>query len=321
MTYNELKKCKKELVEKHLNGKTIKELADEYESNKNDIYDMVSNIYRCNINMLSDDEVKEIQVLYQEGLSSRAIAEKLRVSRRVVTQCVKLAGNVRHRTYVFDEEYFDVIDAPNKAYILGLLYADGTNSKRDHTIKLGLKYTDVDILHRIAHEVKSDRPLVYHPEKSNNYNGRQINSSPQYVLRLSSKHMSDRLIEIGMVSCKSLVLEFPTEIPEPLLPHFIRGYFDGDGCVRAQLNTNGTICNHHVHILQTESFCGSLKDIIESTLCINCHIYKAATDNNVTKELCIVGRKQCLTFLDWIYKDADLFLNRKHDIYLTRFKY
>lgn len=60
MTYNELKKCKKELVEKHLNGKTIKELADEYESNKNDIYDMVSNIYRCNINMLSDDEVKEI---------------------------------------------------------------------------------------------------------------------------------------------------------------------------------------------------------------------------------------------------------------------
>ena len=34
---------------------------------------------------------------------------------------------------------------------------------------------------------------------------------------------------MGMVKAKSLIIKFPTNISKEMLPHFIRGFFDGDG--------------------------------------------------------------------------------------------
>jgi len=43
--------------------------------------------------------------------------------------------------------------------------------------------------------------------------------------------MKDDLIALGCIPRKSLLLKFPTsnQVPEHLIRHFIRGYFDGDG--------------------------------------------------------------------------------------------
>lgn len=45
--------------------------------------------------------------------------------------------------------------------------------------------------------------------------------------------LCEDLEKLGGIKNKSLVLNFPTSsiVPDYLLNHFIRGYFDGDGCI------------------------------------------------------------------------------------------
>jgi len=43
--------------------------------------------------------------------------------------------------------------------------------------------------------------------------------------------MYEDLLKLGLTPRKSLTIEFPKNVPNQYLSHFIRGYFDGDGCV------------------------------------------------------------------------------------------
>ena len=122
------------------------------------------------------------------------------------------------------------------------------------------------------------------------------------------------LQKIGMIPNKSLKLKFPN-IDKSLYKHFIRGYFDGDGSIVQQIRNN----NNHpvlVTITSTKSFCNTISDIIKNELNINSCITDASCKNGITKVLSISGRNICKTFLDWIYDDANLFLERKYNRYL-----
>lgn len=54
-----------------------------------------------------------------------------------------------------------------------------------------------------------------------------------YRIAIYSKELALDLIKLGCFQNKSLILKFPTEqqVPKHLIHHFMRGYFDGDGCV------------------------------------------------------------------------------------------
>ena len=43
--------------------------------------------------------------------------------------------------------------------------------------------------------------------------------------------INERALRLGVTRRKSLMTEFPKDIPLDCLGHFTRGYFDGDGCV------------------------------------------------------------------------------------------
>lgn len=49
-------------------------------------------------------------------------------------------------------------------------------------------------------------------------------------LSINSVHMCKSLNDLGMVRCKSKILKFP-DIEKNFIPAFIRGVFDGDGCI------------------------------------------------------------------------------------------
>ncbi|MDP2157257.1 MAG: hypothetical protein Q8K68_06075, partial [Nitrospirota bacterium] len=52
----------------------------------------------------------------------------------------------------------------------------------------------------------------------------------QYRLQIGSKEWFLDLLKLGFVPHKSNSMQFP-EVPRKFLGHFVRGYFDGDGCV------------------------------------------------------------------------------------------
>lgn len=271
---------------------------------------------RYNEIYISPEDKEKIKDLYLSGNSTVKIGQLFGFSHKKVARvleelCIPRTG-VGRRKYQLDECYFDKIDTPNKAYILGFLCADGSNNRDKNTVSMTLEEGDFDILEKIRKEIKSERELDF-LDYSNKHNFGYTYKN-QYRLLLFSSHICDSLIAHGVVPNKSLILEFP-EIEKELLHHFIRGVFDGDGSVyQGKRKTQFTLT-----ITSTDLFCNTLKCIVEESIGINCHVYDASNHNGITKVFTISGRNQVKKFMDWMYNGADLFLQRKYDRYLNYF--
>lgn len=269
----------------------------------------------------SETQKEEIVELYKSGLSTVKIGNIFNVGHKVISKVldlydVKRIGNGR-RKYSLDENYFDVIDTPNKAYILGFLYADGCNFTPKQTISISLNCDDVSILERMRSEIKMEKELEYIDYSNKHDFGYKY--SNQYRLLIFSKHMSEELDKKGMKRNKSLILEFPTCIERDLLKFFVLGYFDGDGSFCPHYTKEGKF-QPLITFTSTNSFCQDLKKYIQEELDIPCgNIYDASCHNGITKVLSFSGVKQVKTFLDWLYKDADMYLSRKYEKYVNSF--
>ena len=79
----------------------------------------------------NEEEMKIVEMYVSQKLSTVKIGQFYNCSHKTISRVldkynIQRIGNGR-RKYNLDESYFDVIDNPNKAYILGLLFADGNN--------------------------------------------------------------------------------------------------------------------------------------------------------------------------------------------------
>jgi len=223
------------------------------------------------------------------------------------------------RKYTLNQNYFDIIDTEEKAYFLGFLFADGCNHESKNTILISLQELDKHILETFKICIDSSKPLYV--KRCDIDNKRKIKTKQKaYELVINSKHMSAQLARLGCVQAKSLILEFPSEdiVPSNLIRHFIRGYFDGDGCCYISKPKNYKVTNYGIEIMSTKMFCDSISTIIKNELSISTRVYDIdiLKYKSITKKLRFSGINKVFTFLDWIYKDSNIYLNRKYDKYL-----
>ncbi len=253
---------------KYLSGKNTVELGKEYEINPGAIYNILK---RNNVQLRSDSQAK--------------------------------------RKYDIDELFFDTIDTQESAYFLGILYADGCNSTENYSVRLIVSEKDCDILYKLKNLIfKCDRPLLKRKGKLFNNNGKTYLRKDSYCLTISNKHISSKLESHGLIKAKSLKLTFPTCVPNHLLHHFIRGYFDGDGCLSFTSNQIS------ISILGTDSFIKELQSIcknaeIKSSIC-------HAKKGSVIKQISIHGNVAGKRFLDFIYRDSVIHLDRKYNKFI-----
>ena len=134
-------------------------------------------------------------------------------------------------------------------------------------------------------------------------------------LILDSKPLCQSLIKLGCVEKKSLILKFPSEeqVPKHLLHHFIRGYFDGDGHISKDKRLVKPY--YHINITSSEGFIQSLKDELIENGIIPGGIYKRYKEKEVSAHTMMIKSKSAKVFLDYLYKDATIFLTRKHKLY------
>jgi hypothetical protein len=167
---------------------------------------------------------------YLLGLSYNLLSEKYNI-------CTWSIGNVlrknniksRIRKHNCNEDYFEKIDSNEKAYWLGLLFADGYVRKRKQfngkhkqggTVGISLKNGDEYLLEKLIIDLGSTYKLT-----------KQIKDEfLSYKLEVNSSKMDDDLINLGCIPNKSLIL-MPPNLKDKFIPHFIRGYFDGDGSI------------------------------------------------------------------------------------------
>lgn len=258
----------------------------------------------CKMYVDDNKSIKEIcKELNVDYMSVKRALSKNNIELRSLSQA--------RRKYSLNENYFDDIDTPNKAYILGFLYADGNVSKNKYVMQISLQEEDKHILEEFKIELNSNRPLYF--RKSKNKNQKNI-----YNLMVNNEHMYNSLIDKGVVPQKTLIIKFPDFLDEKLISHFIRGYFDGDGCFclskrKDRPNTYRSIFT----LIGTNDFCQKVKEIIESKLGVHCSIgYCHQKYDSPIRCLSIGGKKNCKKVLDWIYQDAEMFLTRKMNKYL-----
>lgn len=292
------------IVELYHGGKTQKEISEMYNCSETVICGIMKKLgVSPRPNGYTYNDARKMYEMYQDGSTLNEIAVVYNTDRHTVGRVLKRNNFVIDRkTYHCDEHYFDQIDSIDKAYILGLLWADGHNDVSRGKIILQLQEKDKELLESINKIISSDRPLWFCPLHTKNKNW-----SNTYTLTLQSDHISNVLESYGMVQRKSLVLEFPDVVKEDLFGPFIRGYVDGDGSICFNDKTKKT----EVSMVGTEMFLKKIKEIC-SNLGIKSSIYDKNKGNQIIKTLHITNKKDRVRFLNWIYDRANLKMERKY---------
>lgn len=130
--------------------------------------------------------------------------------------------------YKVNEDFFKKW-TQEMAYTLGYIYADGS---LEDAISIRGKYVRVSSVEKnniikIKKWLESEHTIISIPPKSKN-------SQIGYLLRIGSHTLYNDLVRLGLYPNKSLSIKFP-QVPKKYLAHFVRGYFDGDGCVRIDM--------------------------------------------------------------------------------------
>lgn len=264
------------------------------------------------INKYKTGNFKGTQLAKEYGVVKSAIYQLLRNHK------VKINNNLSQlfRKYTLDEMFFDKIDTQEKAYFLGFLYADGYHYEGNCSITLSLQERDKEILEKLNNVIKSNRPLQF--VKTSRASDKRQN---QYRLCISSIIMSKQLVKLKCIQNKSDFIELPTEdmVPEHLMNHFLRGFIDGDGHIgfdiRKHKNEHWYVCQCICSIVVNHLFGHQLCDFINNKFNFNINkLYKMQSSKVKTFQ---IGKlSQITVFLDWLYKDATIFLDRKYKNYL-----
>ena len=135
--------------------------------------------------------------------------------------------------------YFDEW-SPNMAYILGFLFADGCVSERG-SVMINLSEKDQSVLNFIKEEMKSSCTIYQSKGRLDSRTGNV--SQNQVSVHISSTIVVNRLIEMGMNPRKTYTNDPFPDVPNDMLPHFIRGYFDGDGSVSLYKDRRWDACS------------------------------------------------------------------------------
>lgn len=247
---------------------------------------------------VKEEDKKQIKKLFEQGKTAREISELLGFNLLTVRDHLYKMGY--NEKPIKNDHFFDSIDTEEKAYIFGLFCADGWLGK-NNCMALYLKEEDGYMVKNFAKCFWNKEPYFIQRKTGNGY---------ETCIKLP--HTIDVLKGYGINNNKSYELRFPTCVPENLLPDFVRGYFDGDGCISGQqVSFVGTI----YFIEELISIVSKYADVSNKV-----HPFRASKDpnNNVSVSICWSGINQCRKIRDWMYRngEAELYLKRKYEKFI-----
>jgi intein-encoded DNA endonuclease-like protein len=245
---------------------------------------------------------------YKEGITPRNLAKKYGCSKCAITGLLKrnkveLRG-VREgcQKIKCNRSFFHVIDSEDKAYWLGFLYADGNIYNGKVQIRLAKK--DLEHLEKLKSSLSSDHRIYKDLDKRTN----------EYCVGLiiPSADMADDLRSHGCVEKKTFLIRMP-ELREDLMRHFIRGYFDGDGCFISfttkkgykkwtlQINSNMTFCSQILKKIQKDADINIGKTYKEKRRISDCGCFIINTSKKET----------LVKIYKYLYDGSSVYLDRK----------
>ena len=248
--------------------------------------DRVVELYRSGLSLSS--VARELG--FKSHVSVLKILQKCGVQRR--SQSDGMRGLQNARKHCIKEDYFSSIDNEMKAYYLGVMFADGWVT--DDGV-IGLSMRDSDVVEGLRDAVESDYKV-----------GRR---GAQFELIMSSRIMVSDLSGYGCVPRKSWIsLKIPS-LRDDLIRHFVRGYYDGDGGFRVR-RSGQPVAN----IVGCKTLLDDISNVLEKA---TGRLALKPKPHASIWRLTYSGSKRVAGVLDWIYKDANMFMERKKKMYFN----
>jgi hypothetical protein len=241
---------------------------------------------RENANLLSSEDIGHH--LSKTGKAVRHKAERLGIS---------LSGGFRrcYKAYSLNEQFFAEL-TPITAYWLGVIWADGTITQNG--IRIEVIASDKSWLELFTEDIKSSAPIRHNEERNS------------VRLGIYSRLFLQNLLGYGLaIGNRTKMSLLPLGIPDNLIPHFVRGVFDGDGCF-TMYGEHGAI----VTVTNTEAMCNWILNKTRQFLNVYGGVYQRKTCN--VSDWKMGGRRQVQRFAEWIYNDASRYLQRKRNKFI-----
>lgn len=180
-------------------------------------------------------------------------------------------------------------------YVLGLWASDGYVTD-DCYIELGM--ADKDVVEHVARLIGYVRPVK---ERSK---GRH---KKQYRIHFRSRAVADIFSKYGITPRKSKTLKFP-EIPQQYVKDFVRGVFDGDGCVQIGKRSDGFDYQSVSIVSASRDFIQSLKEKVELHTGVK---PTKVTENNGLFSYRLSSKSEVIKFAEWMYQGDVFGMSRK----------
>lgn len=198
------------------------------------------------------------------------------------------------RKFYVNDNFFKK-DSRNMYYILGFIYTDGFLNEKNNNLVLTQHNDDKYILLKILEEMQSNYTVKKH--YFNNY-----------YFSITSKEIISDLKLRGLCQKKSFTIKFP-DIPNNFLPDFIRGIFDGDGCITYQKNER---CYVSSFTSGSKEFIYYLLDVLRK----NINEFKGNIHMINKNYTLSIGVNDTRRLRDYIYQNINndlIFLKRKYE--------
>lgn len=270
-------------------------------------------------NKLSEKVLHDICEAYKNGDAAATIKKRFEldnISERAILKYCNEQGIETRPTGRFanikNEDFFEIIDTEEKAYILGLLITDGyvvyPNRDTPHNPHWGitLKTEDKYMLEKIKELVGCGTKIV---DRERIRLGRKTPITHEAQLIVCSAKMVSDLSKYSVTQRKTYTVEIPL-IRQELMPHLVRGIFDGDGCISTA---------HQVSFTGNFQILSSIQKYLEET--INVNKTKIYSKKHISKTNVITychsfsfsSKKDVTNFYHLIYDNATIYLSRKKD--------
>lgn len=255
--------------------------------------------------MTTETELQIIADYNSKSMFIKGICKKYNISSYVFNKILKNHGVEKYdprfmypqnqRKYPLNEDFF-FSQTADMAYVLGILASDGTVRKNSNEVKLTLAAVDEDYLKHLQKLVGGTPVKKYTDGKG----------YENVTWTFTSKRVKDELATYHIVPNKTFTLKFPLKLERKYWIDFIRGYFDGDGCI----STAGSSAIRW-------QLCSKTKDVLE-------HIIDFFYEEYQIPKVSIYRRQDRLYYFqypststrkiyDFLYTDGGLYLPRKKE--------
>lgn len=297
------------IITDYNNGFSAQKIGDKYGWSKKSILTLLNkNGVDTSTKIIFSKDEEQFIVDNYHNASSVYLAKLFNVSSSLISLIWSKHGlkGKRRSQYVLNEDYFAEINTPAKAYFLGFLASDGCLWEDDYRyiVKLELQARDKHILELFNKEIKTNKPLV------------TAANGKYFCLEICSKKIFKDLIKLGLSTQKTQKYKLHILDNEELMPHFMRGFFDGDGCITythksptkkivpsdfAVTITGATYATKTIHnYLNEQGIQSALYDVTANKYNFGCYTISFNSNENI------------YDFLNYIYKDCEeICLKRK----------